>query len=322
MDYWFETSRTNLLPLSQEQDDFQVALKEWEHTGKITDHVAPVQICQLCEHPKLRYHFEILNRHTRACLQVGSSCIEKFDITVYDDKGQELYGKTKSKQLREEIKEKQREMMLEPLRELWQAAQRERDTISAHVKKFKRRGGFSPMGLYHLFGLMKEHKIAYTPPIYRVVLRSNQDKGELLAMSQEELDLIWSSLSVSQKQRYVKEQERLEKQEQEKVDRIRRLSSNAQRKSHHQPAPIARTTPTKDASIYVPDAPIRYVERAHKYMITFIDSQGAAFERLFRGDLRFCRNYVESEIKNYPEGTKVEICVTRTKELVHEHEKS
>ena len=61
-----ETSSTNLFPLSQEQDDFALALQEWEHSGQVRDHLAPVEVCQLCEHPKLRYHFEIVNRHTLA----------------------------------------------------------------------------------------------------------------------------------------------------------------------------------------------------------------------------------------------------------------
>ena len=103
MSSWSEISQKNLFPFSKEQTDFEAALKEWAHTGVLVDHLFPIETCQLCEHSNLRYHFEIVNNETQAALQVGSSCIEKFGIAVYDEEGNELQGGARGKQLKEKM---------------------------------------------------------------------------------------------------------------------------------------------------------------------------------------------------------------------------
>ena len=227
MSHWGNLSKSNLLSLSQEQNDFKVALKEWKHTGMVKDHLQAVETCQLCDHSNLRYHFEIVNRVTKAVLQVGSSCIKKFNITVYDDEGNELFGDAKSQKLDEEISQEQRKMMLQPLRNLWKVAKLEQNYIRLHVEAFRDRNGFSPENLLYLFRLMEAHEIAHKPQIYKVVLRSNQDKRELFEMSAKDLKLIWPSLSASQKQRF---QERKEKYQERRKREEKRIAERQQAK--------------------------------------------------------------------------------------------
>lgn len=210
MSYWLQAAQSNLLRLSQEEKDFQIALREWKHTGLVIDHGAPIEVCQLCEHEQLRYHFEIRNHHTAKTLMVGSSCIKKFDIPVYDDDGNELCGKAKDDRLKDEVREKHEEMMLEPLRELWKVAKQERDVIRGYVGEFESRGGFSPAHLLFLFQQMNEQGILFQPQLFKVLLRSWEDKRQLLQMSEDERACIWSSLSVQQQQRFSREKARWE----------------------------------------------------------------------------------------------------------------
>ena len=74
---WLKKSEQNLIPLSI-SNDFSGALKEWFFTGDVEDHLGELVECEMCEHPELRYHFEIKNRLKENVLWVGSSCIERF----------------------------------------------------------------------------------------------------------------------------------------------------------------------------------------------------------------------------------------------------
>ncbi len=209
-DNWLEAAQANLLPLSREQTDLKRALEEWEHTGKVIDHGAAVENCQLCDRQQLRYHFEIFNRFTSKTKMVGSSCIKKFDIIVFDDHGNKLEGEVRERWLKKEIAERQKEMMLEPLRELWSVAEECRDIIEWCLDGFESLNGFSPARLCFLFQQMGEREIKFNPPLYKIVLRSYDDKMELVQLTSEELTLIWPSLSPQQKRRYEAHKKKLE----------------------------------------------------------------------------------------------------------------
>ncbi|MFH1465162.1 MAG: hypothetical protein ABIO70_12320 [Pseudomonadota bacterium] len=73
---WDTRAAANLLPLSVERTRLAVALREWVYEGNVEDLEAPVESCQLCEHPGIRHRFEIANRHNENALNVGSKCVE------------------------------------------------------------------------------------------------------------------------------------------------------------------------------------------------------------------------------------------------------
>lgn len=310
MSYWSDLSKTNLLSLSQQQTDFQIALKEWKHTaGAVIDHLDSTERCQLCEQSNLRYHFEIANQITKNSLQIGSSCIEKFNIAVYDDGGNRLKGKGVLKQLKKEIGVRQQEMMLEPLRELWKGSNDNiQDIIERCVKQFGLYKGFSPENLLYLFKKMDAGDILYPSNIYKVLLRSNVDKEFLFDMPETDKNIIWASLSTSQKQRYAKGKKSHDK-EKEKARKYQKMKENrhydsfrSEIKEYKQNQPIThyqtpadppylseqiRPTPiqpTQSAS-YLPDRPLRYVEKSHRFKITFLDHNNIPIDRLFRGGL-------------------------------------
>lgn len=75
--------RDNILPLSVGAT-LPEAFEEWSFTMETIDHGLPSEICQLCEHEELRYHFKIKNALTNNVLWVGSQCILKFNISVFE----------------------------------------------------------------------------------------------------------------------------------------------------------------------------------------------------------------------------------------------
>lgn len=80
--------RENIFPLSF-GSTLPEAFEEWSFTENTEDHERPVESCQLCEQEALRYHFEIRNSLTKRTLWVGSLCILKFGLSVFES-GQRL----------------------------------------------------------------------------------------------------------------------------------------------------------------------------------------------------------------------------------------
>lgn len=324
MSYWSEVSQKNLLPFSKEQSDFETALKEWEHTGVVVDHLYPVENCQLCEHANVRYHFEIINRETGAVLQVGSSCIEKFGITIYDEEGNKLRGGARGKKLKEEIKARQDEMMLEPLRRLWKVDEDSREKVAWYVQEYQERGGFPPKKLLYLFSQMNNEGIDYTPHIYKVTLRSKMDREHLYRISEAERKLIWGSLSTAQKKRYVKgkrefEEDMERKKEQERVEKLYSRPAPLpipERRRRGHVSPHSTTYKSSERAPSLLDMPIRYSERAHRYKITFFDDKDKPLKRFFRGKLEKTRHLIKQKIADTPEYVKAEIRITQTNELL------
>jgi hypothetical protein len=149
---WRNKSIENLLQFSVEKSDHTVAAKEWYFSGNVIDHCVANQICQLCEGENLRYHFEIKNKSKEISLLVGSSCIKKFDISVFDSDGNELFGVQKDSFLKKKIQEKKHELLLEQLRSLWsKSSPDEKNEIEFYVSNYKRKNGFTPEEISFFF---------------------------------------------------------------------------------------------------------------------------------------------------------------------------
>jgi hypothetical protein len=296
MAHWSETSIENLLVNSHAQDNFQIALKEWYYTGYLEDLLDQRETCQLCAQPNLRYHFEIRNRVTGSILWVGSSCIEKFEITVYDESGHELIGDERTKLLESDRKKKQTEMALEPLRRLWQKEGVEHETIKNYVDAFKKRNGFVPQHLLWLFREMKRQNISYVPELYKVTLRSEADRDSLYKMSDDERGVIWFSLSIQQQKRY----EDGEKAYQQRMAPLQ--TENEIRDSQHKPEPL-------------PDV-------SYKFFVDFYDRQGIVLERIFNDNLRFLRALAQEVVNANDECAKAEVRISLTNYLVGTYHKN
>ena len=78
---WAQRAADNLLPLSVERSDLGVALREWVYERNVVVLESPSEVCQLCDHPGIRYQFEIVNHETGHSLYIGSECIKRFAIS-------------------------------------------------------------------------------------------------------------------------------------------------------------------------------------------------------------------------------------------------
>lgn len=347
-----EAARSNLLSRSREQDDFETAGGEWLWSGDFIDHGLPAETCELCTHSGLRYHYKIVNTQTGTSLWVGSDCILRFDIAVYGDDGELLEGKTKQKKLDDKIREARINQALEPLRELWpKVGQAEQGLVRTRAKLIKEQRAFSPGELLSLFNQLTEHGIAYDPRLYKVTLRSERDKHQLLGMSEADCRIIWDSLADRQKETY----EALKAQAEERASRREsfrqaRIAAEVQAEERTPVAPLANdprpTGSTPPPEIAEPDIsvpprsarrppepvphsareitfqlPVNYNERAHRFAIVFRGPGGQLLANpIFRGSEEFCRRFIEREIGNYPAGTRAEILISSTNEVIYQRE--
>ena len=210
---WKNKSIENLLQFSIEKKDHAVAAKEWRFSGNVIDHCIANQICQLCEGENLRYHFEINNKSKEMSLLVGSSCIKKFDISVFDNDGIELFGVQKDSFLKKKIQEKKNELLLEQLRSLWSKLPTgKKEEIAFYVSNYKRKKGFSPEEIIFIFAQMNKHHIEYTDVLYKVSLRSQFELLSLANMSETDQEKILPCLSVPQKKRLSKKKQEIEEE--------------------------------------------------------------------------------------------------------------
>lgn len=74
---WLQRAKMNLLPLSNNKDNFFQAKKEWVYVGLFDNEEADFD-CQLCGHKEIRYEYTIQNGFNQNEMIVGSSCITKF----------------------------------------------------------------------------------------------------------------------------------------------------------------------------------------------------------------------------------------------------
>lgn len=199
MNHWLETSKRNLLPLSQ-ATSFTEALREWLFSGLVFDYDGEDIECELCEHRDLAHHFEIRNTLNDNRLLVGSSCILKFsEINIRDIFGREITDPEERKvYLEDALQKKLTEIMLEPLRTLWLKDKEHRKEIELRANQLKVGAGISPQELLFLFLRMEAYQIPYTASRYKISLRSYLEQGELSFMSKTHLHKLKPALSAAQ----------------------------------------------------------------------------------------------------------------------------
>jgi len=199
MNHWLETSKRNLIPLSQ-ASSFREALSEWSFTGIVIDYDHEEIECELCEHPDLAHHFEIQNATNSNRLLVGSSCILKFsEINIRDDTGRSITDHDERQHhLEDALKKKLVETMLEPLRTLWLKDKAYRQEIERSAKRLKAGNGVAPGDLLLLFQRMEWHKIPYSAKRYKLTLRSQFDQWDMSKIPTKELIKIKLALSSAQ----------------------------------------------------------------------------------------------------------------------------
>lgn len=185
----------NILPLSL-AGTLPEAFKEWYFTENMEDHEIAEEDCELCDQEQLRYHFEIKNRHTDHRLWVGSSCIVKFQVQVFDN-GTLLDEKGSSKKL-EELKKKMRlGSCIKALRKL--AASENNDILSSALDFYLKNKYLTPKFAFVVFWRLSSNKIDHSASFFKVSLKKDKYKRDLAQMPLDRVHMIWPALSSSQR---------------------------------------------------------------------------------------------------------------------------
>jgi hypothetical protein len=198
---WLSRVKNSIFPLSKEKYVIRVALKEWFYNGETYDLEEPVEDCQLCYHPNIRYQFTIINRYTNEALLIGSECITKFDIRAIDERGnllnQEQTGKKVKTDRNRLITESQRKRVIASLLSL--AALDEKFKIDSFIDYYQERKAFTPNQLSLIIWRLDKHNIPYKKSDFKTIIRRNREKDQLLEMPDFKIDQIWKCLSKSQR---------------------------------------------------------------------------------------------------------------------------
>lgn len=187
--------RESILPLSL-ADTLPSAFEEWQHSGGYHDNETPSETCQLCGQEELRYQFEIANRWTDNTLWVGSKCILKFDVAVYE-RGRRL--------TREEAKEKldklTQQMRLEScLTALEKLANEEGGEILVNaLAYYKINKKLTPRQAFVVFWRLETHQIDHSPTFFRISLKRKRHQSDLRDMPTQRVHFFWRALTASQK---------------------------------------------------------------------------------------------------------------------------
>lgn len=195
MSVYLQRVAENILPLSSAKI-LSDAFKEWYFTENIEDHQSADENCELCDQEQIRYHFEIKNRHTGYRLWVGSSCILKFQVQVFEN-GALLDARDSAKKL-EELKKKMRlESCIKALRAL---ATSENNAILSNALDFYLKNNYlTPKYAFVVFWRLSKNNIDHSASFFKVSLQKDTYKKDLKQMPQERVHIIWPALSSSQR---------------------------------------------------------------------------------------------------------------------------
>lgn len=198
---WASRAATNLLPLSCEQHDLKAALTEWRYTGDFHDLETPSANCQLCDHPDIRYQFEIQNLHTGEGLLIGSECITRFGIAATDEEGDALdAADTKRKVARDRrhlVDDAKKRGVVTALITLGQADPE--FEIVSFINYLQERGAFTPKQLATLMWRLKKFRVPHKPADFKLTIKRNREKAQLRELKDWQLRNIEPCLSPSQK---------------------------------------------------------------------------------------------------------------------------
>jgi len=201
---WLQNSINNIFPLSKNGKDFQIALKEWLYTGEYWDNETACEICELCEHPDLRYQFKIINMHNANELLVGSECINKFEIVATDEYGNILSIAGSRKKI---TKDKYNLITLSKKKNLTNdliklARVENTFDINSFIDYVHDRGAFTPSQLITVLWRFDKNNISIQKSNFKMVIKRNREKEQLLTMKDWQIKKLWEVMTPSQKEWY------------------------------------------------------------------------------------------------------------------------
>lgn len=186
----------NILPRSVSQT-LPEAFREWSFTDTVEDHEEAEEVCQLCDQEQLRYHFLIRNELTSHELWIGSRCILKFGISVYDERRRKLSPEESKKKLDLLMEQMRLESCLKALHRL--AVTENNEILQKALAYYKQHKVLTPKFAFVVFWRLQTHRIDHSPSFFKISLKRIQHKKDLREMQPSRVHLIWPALSSSQR---------------------------------------------------------------------------------------------------------------------------
>lgn len=188
--------RENILPLSV-STNMEEVFKEWVFTEVTEDYGSPSEICELCDKDHLRYHFQITNVHTKYNLNVGSDCIQKFEVPVYDNG--KILSKAQTKQKLDKLVRKMHEDSCTKALEALVKIDKHR-ALSGALSWFNKNKKLSPNYAEMVFRNFNQRGIDYDPKYFKISMSSTQHKEDLSKMNQTKIKTVWPALTTTQRE--------------------------------------------------------------------------------------------------------------------------
>lgn len=191
--------RDNILPLSVGAT-LPEAFEEWSFTEQTVDHEQPVETCQLCEQEALRYHFEIKNALTQRVLWVGSQCILKFNLSVFEQ-GKRLSVDDAKKKLDRLMQQMRLQSCIKALEML--AAKEGNDILSNALTFYKKNKYLTPKFAFVVLWRLQSNGIDHSPSFFKVNLQRDKYQQDLREMALSRVHVIWPALSSAQRKKAI-----------------------------------------------------------------------------------------------------------------------
>ena len=171
MQTYSQRVRESILPLSV-ADTLPKAFEEWHFTENTADHEEPCETCKLCGKEGLRYHFEIANTYTGHTLQVGSHCILKFNVAVYEG-GRKLSPKDAKKKLDRLIEQMRLEFCIKALEDLVWAGNSDSlsDILENALEYYRKNKKLTPKQAFVVFWRLRQNRINHEPSFFKITLK-------------------------------------------------------------------------------------------------------------------------------------------------------
>jgi hypothetical protein len=195
MNSYTQRVRESILPLSI-ASTLPEAFEEWHFTGEQEDHGAPIETCELCGQDELRYHFKIQNQFTNRTLWVGSHCILKFDVAVYEN-GRRLTIDEAKKKLKKLTQQMRFNSCISALEALSDAE--ENPILKNALEYYRLNKHLTPKFAFVVFWRLKKNNIDHSPSFFTINLRKNKFLQDLRDMPTSRVHFFWKALSSSQK---------------------------------------------------------------------------------------------------------------------------
>ena len=187
--------RERILPLSL-ASTLPEAFKEWKFTGSTEDYEQPIETCKLCGQEGLRYHSEITNEIFDSRLDVGSECILRFQVPIFDG-GIELSPAEARRALNEHMRRMRLESCLRALERL--AATEKNDILTNALKYYQTNKSLTPKFANVVFWRLQANRIDHDPSFFKVRLDQEKYRNDLKNMQHRDVVRIWKALMPSQR---------------------------------------------------------------------------------------------------------------------------